>query len=163
MRGFSLRLSHAFVLIVVLALLDQLVKAVVERSMALGEMIPVLPFLALLRAHNEGVAFSMLAGFDFQFIVALTAVISAGAIYMLVRTPAADWPSRLGLALIIGGAAGNLMDRVQHAYVVDYIFFHTPVWSFAIFNLADVFITCGAGLVIVDELLLKGRRDKAQN
>jgi signal peptidase II len=153
-----MRLAYAGALIAGLIGLDQAVKAAVEAHMALGEMIPILPFLALLRAHNEGVAFSLLAGFDVQFIVVLTTLISAGAIWMLVKTPTADWLSRLGLALIVGGAIGNLIDRVQHAYVVDYIYFHTPLWAFAIFNLADTFITCGAALVIIDEFWVKPRR-----
>jgi signal peptidase II len=151
----------AFLIIVALAALDQAVKAVVERSMALGEMIPLLPFFALFRAHNEGVAFSMFSGFDHQVLIAVTALITAGAAWMLARTPATDMPSRLGLAAIIGGALGNMIDRVQHSYVIDYFLFHTPFWSFAIFNLADAFITCGAALVMLDEFVLKSRRQKA--
>jgi signal peptidase II len=154
------RLGTAAILIAALAALDQAVKAVVERTMDLGEMIPLVPFFALFRAHNEGVAFSLFSGFDHQVLIAATSLITAGAAWMLARTPTQDWPSRLGLAAIIGGAIGNLIDRVQHSYVIDYFLFHTPVWSFAIFNLADAFITCGAGLVILDEFILKPRRHR---
>jgi signal peptidase II len=141
-----------------LAGIDQTIKGVVERSMALGEMIPVLPFFSLLRAHNEGVSFSFLSGTDHRLLIALTGLITLGACWMLIRTAPADWPQRLGLALVIGGALGNLIDRMQHAYVIDYFLFHTPGWSFAIFNLADVGITCGAALVVADEFLFKPRR-----
>ena len=69
---------------------------------------------------------------------------------------------RAGLALIVSGALGNLVDRVWHGYVIDFFLFHLPGWSFAIFNLADVFITLGAGLVILDEFLVwrRARRQR---
>ena len=67
--------------------------------------------------------------------------------------------ARTGFALIIGGAAGNVIDRVVHGHVIDYILFHTPVWSFAIFNLADAFITVGAIMVVLEEFL-GWRRDR---
>jgi signal peptidase II len=153
-----MRLATAFLVALGLASIDQAIKAVVERTMDLGEMIPLVPFFALLRAHNEGVSFSFFSGFDHRILVGVTALITLGAIWMMARTPPADRWARLGLAMIIGGALGNMIDRVQHAYVIDYFFFHTPVWSFAIFNLADVCITCGAALVILDEFVLKPRR-----
>lgn len=153
-----MRTVVAGVLVVALTALDQGLKALVEGGMALGEMIPLLPFLALLRAHNEGVAFSFLAGFGPWPIIALTGLITAGAVVMLVRAGSENPVTRLGLALIIAGALGNLIDRAQHGYVVDYILFHTPAWSFAIFNLADMFITLGAGIMLLDEFFLKARR-----
>ena len=61
------------------------------------------------------------------------------------------WGLRIGFTLVIGGAIGNLIDRAVYGHVIDYILFHTPVWSFAIFNLADAFITVGAGLVLLEE------------
>ena len=79
-----------------------------------------------------------------------------------MRTDARQQLARFGFALIIGGAIGNLIDRVWHGYVIDYVLFHLPAWnwSFAIFNLADAFITVGAGLVILDEFL-EWRRERA--
>jgi signal peptidase II len=61
--------------------------------------------------------------------------------------------ARIGFCLIIGGAIGNLIDRAVYGHVIDYIFFHTPVWSFAVFNLADAFISVGAFVVVLDEFL----------
>ena len=61
--------------------------------------------------------------------------------------------AQLGFALIIGGAIGNLIDRVWLGYVVDYVLFHLPNWSFAVFNLADAFITVGAMLVVLEEII----------
>ena len=154
----KLPLGVCAVLIVAAAAADQLVKSTVETVMPLGEMRPLLPFLALLRAHNEGVAFSFLEGSGPALLIAMTLVISVGAIIYLVRTPVDALTARFGLALILGGALGNLIDRVRLGYVIDYIFFHTPMWSFAIFNLADVFISVGAALVFFDEIFLKSRR-----
>ena len=70
--------------------------------------------------------------------------------------------ARIGFALIIGGALGNLIDRAVYGHVIDYVLFHTPVWSFAVFNLADAFITVGAVLVVVEELLVwrKSRKQR---
>jgi signal peptidase II len=61
---------------------------------------------------------------------------------------------------VLGGAVGNLIDRAVYGHVIDYVLFHTPVWSFAIFNLADAFISVGAGLVVLEEVLVwwRGRR-----
>ena len=145
-------------LIGLLVAIDQAVKALVERSMELGQMIEIIPFLALLRAHNDGVAFSMLGGVNHTTLIIITSLISLGALIYLWRAPATETGLRIGLVMIIGGAIGNIIDRVQHAYVIDYIYFHTPVWAFAIFNLADVFISLGAVLILVDEILLKPRR-----
>ena len=145
-------------LIAVLVAIDQIIKSLVERSMELGQAFEVLPFLALLRAHNDGVAFSMLGGVSHTTLIAITSVIALGAFIYLIRSPRHETALRIGLAMIIGGAIGNIIDRIQHAYVIDYIYFHTPVWSFAIFNLADVFISLGAALILVDEILLKPSR-----
>ncbi|EFG9153005.1 signal peptidase II, partial [Escherichia coli] len=68
-----------------------------------------------------------------------------------------------GFALIIGGALGNVIDRSLLGHVIDYVLFHTPVWSFAVFNLADAFITVGAVLVICDEFLGLGRAKAADS
>ncbi len=145
-------------LIAVLVAIDQAVKTIVERSLELGQMIEVIPFLALLRAHNDGVAFSMLGGVSHTTLIIITSLIALGALVYLWRSPSTETGLRIGLAMIIGGAIGNIIDRIQHAYVIDYIYFHTPVWSFAIFNLADVFISLGAVLILVDEILLKPSR-----
>jgi signal peptidase II len=156
-----LTLAPSISIIVGLTAIDQAIKAVVERSLELGEAIPVLPFFAILRAHNDGVAFSMFGGVSHTTLIIITSLISLGALIYLIRTHAEEWALRLGLAMIIGGAIGNIIDRAQHAYVIDYLYFHTPVWSFAIFNLADVFITCGAALILIEEILLKPSRQRS--
>ncbi|UUP17929.1 signal peptidase II [Nitratireductor thuwali] len=134
-------------------IIDQIVKRLVEASLPLHEPVDILPFLALYHSRNTGVAFSMLSGVEGPWLSLLVLVILVVVVVLAFKTESAQLYSRLGFALIVGGALGNLVDRGTLGYVVDYIYFHTPVWSFAIFNLADVFITIGAGLVILDEVL----------
>ena len=133
--------------------LDQWIKWLVEAYLPFHEMVELVPFFALYRTYNPGIAFSMLAWLGGGGLVVLTLSIVVFVGWLAVRTgPDQTW-ARIGFALIIGGAIGNLIDRVALGHVIDYFLFHTPVWSFAIFNLADVFITFGAGFVILEELL----------
>ena len=130
---------------------DQAIKALVVATMDLYEAIELLPFLALYHTRNTGVAFSMFSGSDDWRLVVLALVVTAFIGWLAWRSDPRQIWARLGFALIIGGAIGNLIDRAVLGYVVDYVFFHTPVWSFAVFNLADMAITCGAALVIWQE------------
>jgi len=115
---------------------DQCVKYVVERMLPLQEMVEVLPFLALYRTYNTGVAFSLFASVGDLGLIAVSAAVILFVLYLASRTERGNWIARLGFALIIGGALGNIIDRAVFGHVVDYILFHTPVWSFAVFNLA---------------------------
>ncbi|AVA20127.1 signal peptidase II [Rhizobium sp. LEGMi198b] len=142
------------IFIVAAVILDQAVKLMVDNWLPLQEMVPVIPMLALYRTYNLGVAFSMLSGMDGWFIVGMRLVIVVFVLWLWRRTPNHRWLAHLGFALIIAGALGNLIDRFLYGHVIDYILFHTETWSFAVFNLADSFITVGAGCVILDELLL---------
>lgn len=149
------------VIFIVLALiLDQAVKMAVEAYLPMHEAVAVLPMLALYRTYNYGVAFSMLSGMDGWFIVGLRLVVVAFVIWLWRQTPKARGVAHAGYALIIAGALGNLIDRFLFGYVIDYILFYTETWSFAVFNLADSFITIGAGLVILDEVLMYRKRDR---
>lgn len=141
------------IIVVLTVLIDQLIKYLVETRMGYGQQIDILPFLALYRTHNEGIAFSMLAWLHDGGLAALTVVVIAFVLYLWWSNPPHRVLARFGFALIIGGAIGNLIDRVLLGYVVDYVLFHLPSWSFAVFNLADAFITVGAGLVILEEVI----------
>ncbi|MBC2884217.1 signal peptidase II [Ochrobactrum sp. CM-21-5] len=148
-------------LVVILAVaLDQFVKFQVETGMGYGEQIDLLPFLALLRVHNEGIAFSMLAWLHDGGLIAITIAVIAFVLYLWWTNAPERVFARYGFALVVGGAIGNLIDRSMHGYVVDYVLFHLPAWSFAIFNLADAFITIGAALIIWEEFL-GWRRERA--
>lgn len=132
---------------------DQLIKYLVEAYLPFNEAVPVVPMLALYRTYNYGVAFSMLSGMEGWFIVGMRLIVVAFVLWLWRRTPKDRFFAHFGYALIIAGALGNLVDRLIFGYVIDYILFYTQTWSFAVFNLADSFITVGAGAIILDELL----------
>ncbi|CDZ36369.1 Lipoprotein signal peptidase [Neorhizobium galegae bv. officinalis] len=142
----------ALIVIVIAVILDQAVKIAVENYLPIQEAVPLLPVLALYRTYNLGVAFSLLSGMEREFIVGMRVLIVAFVLWLWRRTPKERPFAHTGFALIIAGAIGNLIDGFVYGHVIDYILFHTETWSFAVFNLADSFITIGAGLVILDEL-----------
>ena len=94
----------------------------------------------------------MLSSFGDTGLIVVSLAVIAFVLYLASRSTSDQWLARLGFALIIGGAIGNLIDRAVYGHVIDYILFHTPVWSFAVFNLADVFITVGAVTVLLELL-----------
>jgi signal peptidase II len=142
---------------------DQWVKRLVETHLPMQEKIDVLPFLALFRTYNMGVAFSMFASIGDLGLIAISTAVILFVLYLAARTSSDQIIARTGFALIVGGAIGNIIDRALLGHVIDYVLFHTPVWSFAVFNLADALITVGAVLVIIEELLVwrKARRGGA--
>ncbi len=143
----------ALIVIVLAVILDQVVKIAVENYLPMQEAVPLVPLLALYRTYNLGVAFSLLSGMEREFIVGMRVLIVAFVLWLWRRTPKERPSAHAGFTLIIAGAIGNLIDGFAYGHVIDYILFHTETWSFAVFNLADSFITIGAGLVILDELV----------
>jgi signal peptidase II len=141
------------VLVAAAVTLDQWVKYLVETGLPFQEKVDLVPFLALYRTYNTGIAFSMFSSFGDSGLVVIAAFVVAFVLYLAARTPPGHVLTRIGFALIVGGALGNLFDRVTYGHVIDYILFHTPIWSFAIFNLADAFIAVGAVVVVLDELI----------
>ncbi len=138
---------------------DQATKAVIVAHLELFEKREWLPMLDITRLHNRGAAFSFLnnaSGWQKYFFVGLALLVSVGIVIWLSRlalTRAVLLGS--GLSLILGGAVGNVIDRVWRGYVVDFIHFHWPNTSayFPAFNAADSAITIGAALLILDSLL----------
>ena len=144
--------------------LDQLIKYWVVDTLAVGEEIDLLPFLSLYHARNPGIAFSMLSSVSDWGLIALTLCIICFVIWLWKNAGPEKSLSRFGFLLVIGGAIGNLIDRIRFHYVIDYISFHIDgVFSFAIFNLADSFITVGAVLIVLDELLHWKREKQKAN
>ena len=144
--------------------LDQFVKWYVVDNFGLYEILPVGPFLDLTRLHNEGAAFGILAGaggWQRWFFLVLAGAIAVAIVFWLRSMPARgqEWLA-IGLALILGGAVGNAWDRFIDGYVVDYLHFHWGDAYFPAFNVADIGITTGAIMLIIDALL-DGRRRKA--
>jgi signal peptidase II len=139
----------------VIVVLDQAVKAVVRRQIALNESITVIPgFFDLTRVHNSGTAFGFMNATDFPFktvVLACVAVAALAALGMYAASlPVDQWLARTGLALILGGAAGNLIDRITAGYVVDFVDLYWSGWHFWAFNVADASITVGVALMILD-------------
>ena len=133
---------------------DQATKAAVLAAFAPGEELPLLPFLSLVLTFNRGAAFSFLAGADGwqRWFFAAIAVAAAVFIVWLLRRGGSRL-YLLGLALILGGALGNVIDRLLHGHVVDFVQLHYAGWYFPSFNVADSAITVGAACLILDELL----------
>jgi len=134
-------------------ILDQLSKYWIVHHLAEGEELPLLPFLSLFHTRNTGIAFSMLSSLSDMALIGLTAVIIIFICWLLWQTERENRLARFGYLLIIGGAFGNLLDRARLHYVVDFILFHLGQWSFAVFNVADAFITCGAACILLSEIL----------
>ena len=156
-RGNSagLGLIHWLAIALVLVLADQCTTIVVLGSFSLGEVKPLTGFFNLVRVHNAGAAFSFLAGasgWQRWFFTVLGLVAAVVIVWMLKNHPG----QRLfcfALACILGGAVGNVIDRVLYGYVVDFLDFHWAGMHFPAFNVADSAITVGAACLILDELL----------
>ena len=136
---------------------DQIVKALVRGRLDYGETLVVVPDLInLTRVHNTGAAFGMLDPVDFPFKAMVMTLLPLAALAGLAIYAATLGPeqrlSRLGLAVIIGGAAGNLIDRVTAGYVLDFVDVYWGGWHFWAFNVADAAINIGVGLMILDLL-----------
>jgi signal peptidase II len=153
----QLELSIAAAVVVI----DQIVKAVVRSRFELHDSLEVIPsFFNLTRVHNFGAAFGLMNAADFPFKTVVLSVVAALALAALAwygaTLPAEQRLARFGLALIVGGAAGNLIDRIGSGYVIDFFDFYWRDWHFWAFNVADAAITVGVSLMILD-LLQIGR------
>ena len=133
--------------------LDQATKFLATRFLELYERVVVLPVLDFTLLHNTGAAFSLLAGasgWQRWFFIGLALTVSAVLMVWIWRTPRGEKLLPLSLSLILGGALGNVIDRIVHGYVVDFIHAHWGAAYFPAFNIADSAITIGAGLLILD-------------
>ena len=142
---------------------DQLTKLWIERTMELGDSFRVLPVLDIVRAHNPGAAFSFLAdagGWQRWAFTLLAVGVSIALVFWLRRLALTTHAMlAFGLSLILGGAIGNVIDRFEHGYVVDFVAAHWGTAYFPAFNVADAAISIGAVLVIIDAIL-EGRQKK---
>jgi signal peptidase II len=145
------------------ALADQASKHAVSASLRFGEARAITSFFNLVLAHNRGAAFSFLSdagGWQRALFIGIALLAVAVIVVMLARHPG-ERVFSAGLALILGGALGNLWDRIVLGHVVDFLDFHAFGWHFWAFNLADSAITVGAGLLILDGLRPAGGGRKA--
>lgn len=135
--------------------LDQLTKAWMIGNFAYGETLTVFSLFNLVLAHNTGAAFSFLndAGGIQRWLFSFIAIAASGWIIWLLRKHSAQLLFAAALSMILGGALGNLIDRLRYGYVVDFLSFHWNEHYFPAFNLADSAITCGAFLLILDSVM----------
>lgn len=146
---------------IAIVLLDQATKLTVERLFDYGDVRPVTGFFNLVLTYNKGAAFSILAnasGWQDEFLTWVGIGASLFILYLLARHGTQKLFS-LSLALILGGAIGNVIDRIAYGHVIDFLDFHYAGWHWPAFNVADSAIVTGAALLILDELL-RVRRSK---
>jgi len=148
---------------VLIIVLDQVTKHWVEASLVYHQLVPVIDgFFSLTLTYNEGAALSFLAdagGWQRWFFILLAVLIVAVLVVWLKRLPRTAAWTALALALIIGGAIGNVIDRLVLGHVIDFLLFYYQQWAWPAFNLADSAITVGAIIFVVDSLL-QDRRQK---
>ena len=152
-----------FALAATILLLDQLTKLWIMAEFSLGQSLYVNGIFNLVRAHNEGAAFSFLSdagGWQRWLFSGISIVVSLIIAVWLTRLPRQRVFEALALSLILGGALGNLYDRLTLGYVVDFLDFHWGNWHFAAFNVADMAISVGAVLIIVDGLFFQQADEK---
>lgn len=132
--------------------LDQWSKFAIAQSLSLGEGIRITPFFDLVLTYNRGAAFSFLssaAGWQREFFIVVALIASVWIVYLLYRH-GGGWLMNLALGMVLGGAVGNVIDRLRLGAVVDFLHFHIAEYSWPAFNLADSAITCGAVLLVWD-------------
>jgi signal peptidase II len=152
-RGYAFQLAAAGLIVVA----DQVTKVLIRREFGLYDSATVIPNLfSLTRIHNTGAAFGLLDSVDLPFKTGLLAVVSVAALVGLVMfavsLPEIHRLARVGVALVVGGAAGNLIDRVWLGYVVDFVDVYWGTWHFWAFNVADSAISVGMALIILDQI-----------
>ena len=153
-----------YLLSLVVIILDQWTKWLAETNLTFLEPVPVIePFLNWTLAYNYGAAFSFLAdagGWQKWFFAGLALLMSLFLIGYLAKAPRQAKLLSLGLALVLGGAVGNLIDRLLHGHVIDFIHVHyADVWHYPIFNIADIGISIGVLLIVIDMLFLEKKRE----
>ncbi len=150
------KVGRWYLLAVLIVVLDQLTKQWVSSSFSYGESLELLPFLNLTLVHNMGAAFSFLSdagGWQRWFFAIVSLIVSVVLIVWLSRLPARQYLLATALALVLGGAIGNLWDRVFLGYVVDFVDIYYQKYHWPAFNVADTAITIGAILLILESLL----------
>ena len=140
-----------------IVVLDQLTKLVMTRAFTLHESVEVTPFFNLVLVHNRGAAFSFLSsagGWQREFFIFIALAAAVWIVWLLRRHPT-ETRFCLALSLILGGAIGNVIDRVLYGAVVDFLDFHAFGWHWPAFNVADMGISCGAILIVWDAIVPK--------
>lgn len=139
------RASPFFLISLVILILDQITKHIIKTSLGPADVIPVFPFFSIVYVENTGSAFGMFKSLGNAFFVTLSFVAIAVVAFLVVK----DEQNRLGLSLVLGGAAGNLVDRMRFGYVVDFLDFFAGSVHWPAFNVADSALTVGIILLLI--------------
>jgi len=149
-------------LAILVIVFDQITKMWAVDTLVFGKPVAVMPNLNWTLAYNYGAAFSFLAdmgGWQRWFFAGLALVVSTVLLVWLSKLPHKLTIETWGINLVLGGAIGNVIDRFLEGRVTDFIDFYIGTWHYATFNIADIAITIGAGLLILSELILKPRAE----
>lgn len=145
-------------------LLDQYSKYWITSNFQLHESFDLMPFLRVFVDHNKGAAFSMLAQYPdlaFYLFSSFSALVVMGLLFWLFTLQSSSRWVAVSIALILGGAIGNLIDRVQYGYVIDFIDVYVNQWHWPIFNIADSAVCIGAFMLVIDVIWLSQKRVKS--
>ncbi len=153
------RIAYALIVVVIFAG-DQISKHIVEGSIAHGTVITVIPgFFNLIHTENSGIAFSMFAGassaWKLVLLIGVSFALLVTVVVVALKSRHVKWETGVGLALIVGGASSNLLDRIRFGQVVDFLDVYYRSYHWPTFNVADSAIVVGAGLLLLDILISK--------
>lgn len=132
--------------------IDQATKVAVLQALQPHNPLPVLPHFNLTLTHNYGTAMNIVADGNRWLLAGLNTVIIAFLLRWMWKEPARFSLLTVGLGLVVGGAIGNVFDRLYHGFVVDFLHFYWGSWSFYIFNVADAAITVGVGAILISQI-----------
>ncbi|HMY82567.1 MAG TPA: signal peptidase II [Agitococcus sp.] len=161
MSSLHLKNLTWLLLSIIIIVIDQVTKLYFNQKLQLGQSIELLPVLNWTLAYNYGAAFSFLhdaGGWQRWFFAGIAVVVSLGLTIWLVKLEKNAKFLAFAIALLLGGAIGNLYDRMTYGYVIDFIHVFYQTWHFPIFNVADCAITVGAIMLIIDSLFFEQKR-----
>jgi len=151
----DVRSAVAFGSAALVVLADQATKALVRSSLGYGELVPVTPFFNLAHYYNRGAAFGMFASSSANTLLLAFGIAAIAVLSVLLLRVGRDRWSAAALAAILGGAAGNVIDRVRFGAVVDWLDFYAGAWHWPAFNLADAALSAGVAIFLLAEILRK--------
>ena len=158
------RTTAGLLISVLVIALDQWSKWLITARFELYEVRPVTSWFNVVLVHNTGAAFSFLqneSGWQRWFFVALASAVTIGLLVWLVRLGSNMWRLRAGIVLVLGGAIGNVIDRVRLGYVVDFLDVYVNSWHWPAFNVADSAICCGVALLLLDTFFAESSNNRA--
>ncbi|HET9177213.1 MAG TPA: signal peptidase II [Terriglobia bacterium] len=159
-RAQSIRRVLYLLIVFLIFAADQMTKSFVERTIPHGVAVPVIPgFFDLIHTENSGIAFSLFAGapdsWKMVLMIGVSIALLVAVVIVALKSKEMNWGTGVGLALVVGGACSNLLDRIRFGQVLDFLDFYHRSYHWATFNLADSAIVAGAGLLLLEILLSK--------